>query len=468
MAAAGHERERDEPDDQTTPATPHASLSSITPENWSGDGSLRPVPPPKEFRAPKGTRDVLPPESARWTALVAAFGADAARAGYGLALSPVFEDVEVFQRVGESTDVVRKEMYDFHDKGDRHLALRPEGTAQLARAFVEHRPTPPWKVWYVGQYFRNEQPQAGRYRQFHQLGVEVMGTDDPEADVEVIGLAWSFYAALGLRKVTLELNSLGDGECRPAYRTLLREHLSARRDVLCAEHRDRLEENPLRVLDCKRPACVAATADAPRQLDHLCEPCAQHLARVRAGLEAQAVPYTMEPRLVRGLDYYTRTTFEYVSDALESAQDALGGGGRYDGLVEELGGPPTPSIGFSLGVERILLACDAEGAFAGPGDGADVFVVDTAGGRAAGELSRVLRAAGIRTDRAFDNRSMKAQFKLADRSGARLALVVGPDEEARGVVKVQGLDSPDDETVARPDVVEAVRKRLAAGGGDDA
>ena len=422
------------------------------------------MPAPKEFRAPKGTRDVLPSESARWAALVARFGDLTERAGYGLALSPVFEDVEVFQRVGETTDVVRKEMYDFHDKGGRHLALRPEGTAQLVRAFVEHRPTPPWKVWYVGQYFRNEQPQAGRYRQFHQLGAEIIGTDDPDADVEIVAVAWSFLAGVGLRRVTLKLNSLGDGECRPPYRAMLLSFLEERRTSLCPEHQDRLQENPLRVLDCKKPACVAATADAPRQLDHLCGPCTAHLARVQSGLESQEIPFVMEPRLVRGLDYYTRTTFEYASDALETAQDALGGGGRYDGLVEELGGPPTAAIGFSLGIERILLACDVEAAFAQPARAVDVFVIDTTGGETARDLTYALREAGVGADRAFDKRSMKAQFKLADRSGARLALVVGADELEHDVVKVQALDSSEQETVARPDVVDVVRKRLSSGG----
>jgi histidyl-tRNA synthetase len=387
------------------------------------------------------------------------------RAGYGLVVSPMFEDLQVFQRVGESTDVVRKEMYDFEDKGGRRIALRPEGTASIVRAFIQHRPATPWKTWYVAPSFRYERPQAGRYRQHHQLGVEVIGTDDPDLDVEVITLGWTFYRALGVRHVGLLLNSLGDGVCRPGYREVLRQYLDARRGELCDEHKVRLDDNPLRVLDCKRPECVAVTADAPRQLDYLCEPCARHLARVRAGLDAGDIPYRIEPRLVRGLDYYTRTTFEYAGFALEAAQNAIGGGGRYDGLVEAMGGRPTPGIGFGLGVERILLACDAEHVLTVAETVAplDVFVVDFAGGEAARDLTVELRAAGLRVDRAFGGRSAKAQLKAADRSGARLAVIVGPDEAADGTVGVKDLRATQgagQDTVARAGIVEAIRRRL--------
>jgi histidyl-tRNA synthetase len=301
-----------------------------------------------EFRSPIGTRDVLAPESHRWEALVVAFGRAAERAGYGMILTPLFEDLAVFQRVGESTDVVRKEMYDFEDKGGRQMALRPEVTASVVRAFIQHRPTVPWKAWYVGPNFRYESPQAGRFRQFYQLGVEAIGSADADLDVEVIVLGWRFYADLGLRRVSLSLNSLGDDTCRPAYRQALLRYLDLRRSELCDEHKARLEDNPLRVLDCKKRECMAATEDAPRQLDHLCEPCSAHFGRVKAGLESLGVPYRIDTRLVRGLDYYTRTTFEYAADALETAQNAIGGGGRYDGLVEEMGGPSTPAIGFAL------------------------------------------------------------------------------------------------------------------------
>ncbi len=412
-----------------------------------------------EFHAPVGTRDVLPPESARWERLVALFAGLVERAGYGLVLSPMFEDVGVFERVGEGTDVVRKEMYDFEDKGGRPIALRPEGTASVVRAYVQHRPTPPFKSWYVAPSFRYERPQAGRYRQHHQLGVEALGTDDPDLDVEVLALAWAVCAGLGLARVTLLLNSLGDDACRPGYLDALRSYLGERE--LCDEHRQTFSTNTLRVLDCKRDVCRAASEGAPRLVDHLCDPCASHLARVRAGLEALGVAYVIAPRLVRGLDYYTRTTFELAAESLESAQNAVGGGGRYDKLAEALGGPPTPGIGFGLGIERLLLACDAEGVFPPPDAVVDVWVVDTTGGAAALALTHELRVAGIAADRSFDGRSMKSQFKSADRSGAAVALVVGDAEAAAGTVTVRDLRGGDQETVDRTDVVDHVRKRLS-------
>jgi histidyl-tRNA synthetase len=418
-----------------------------------------------EFRTPNGTRDILPPESARWEVLIGRFARIVEAAGYGLVISPMFEHAEVFQRVGASTDIVRKEMYQFTDKGGRELALRPEGTASIVRAFVQHRPATPWKTWYAAPSFRYERAQAGRYRQHHQAGIEVLGVEDADVDVEVIALAWDFFGATGLRLVRLKLNSLGDRTCRPVYREALLRFLESRADQLCDEHRDNWRDNPLRVLDCKRPSCVAATADAPHQVDYLCDDCRAHFARVQDGLGALRIPFVFDPRLVRGLDYYTRTTFEFAGEALESAQNAIGGGGRYDGLVEEMGGPRTPGIGFGIGLDRTLLACNAEGVLA-PDEVAptlDVFVVDFAGGDAARDLTAELRAAGLRADRAFDGRSAKSQFKSADRSGARLALVVGPDEAASGRVTVRDLRAREgeaQEVVDRDALVEEVRRLL--------
>jgi histidyl-tRNA synthetase len=412
-----------------------------------------------ELRHPPGTFDVLPADSAPWERLVATFARVVEGAGYGLIITPTFEDLAVFKRVGESTDVVRKEMYDFEDKGGRRIALRPETTASVARAFIQHRPPTPWKSWYAGSNFRYERPQAGRFREFHQLGIEAFGPSDADLDVEVIALGWEFYDAIGVDRRELLLNSLGDGVCRPGYRDLLLNYLGEHRTELCEEHQGRLEENPLRVLDCKRPGCQAVVAGAPRQLDHLCDPCRAHFARVEAGLEALKIPYTIDSKLVRGLDYYTRTTFEYIAVGLESAQNAVGGGGRYDGLVSALGGPDTPGVGFALGVERILLAADAEAL--ATGRRLDAFVVDFAGGDAARDVTAVLRAAGLRVDRAFDGRSPKAQFKAADRSGARLALVIGPDEATTATVGIKDLIAGGDQTaVAQADVVDEVRRRL--------
>jgi histidyl-tRNA synthetase len=406
----------------------------------------------------------MPADSGPWEAMLAIFAQVVEAAGYGLIITPTFEDIAVFRRVGESTDIVRKEMYDFEDKGGRHVALRPELTASVARAYIQHRPPLPWKAWCAGSNFRYERAQAGRYREFRQLDIEAFGTEDPDLDVEVVSLGLEYFKRLGITRVELLLNSLGDGNCRPAYRELLLNYLRQHREELCDDHRSRLEENPLRVLDCKRPSCQAVVAGAPVQIDHLCEPCEQHFARVKAGLDALGIPFTIAPLLVRGLDYYTRTTFEYAGSALESAQNALGGGGRYDGLVSAMGGPDTPGIGFALGVERILMAVEAEGATKAlmAGQGVDVFVVDFAGGEAARNLTAKLRAAGVRADRAFDGRSPKAQFKAADRSGAKLALVVGPDESSSGKVGIKDLQGHSDQvTVGIEDVVQEVLRILS-------
>jgi histidyl-tRNA synthetase len=407
----------------------------------------------------KGMSDVLPPESARFETLVAHFAKEAERAGYALIVTPVLEEHALFTRVGESTDIVRKEMYDFETKGGDHVALRPEGTAPVMRAFLGHRPTTPWKTWYVAPNFRYEQPQAGRYRMHHQIGVEAIGTDDPDLDVEVIALLARLFMFLGLTRVRLLLNSLGDGTCRPHYREVLLDFLRPRSEQLCDEHRTRLEENPLRVLDCKKPACREATKDAPHQIDHLCDPCRAHFARVTDGLAALDIAFTIEPRLVRGLDYYTRTTFEFAADALEAAQNAIGGGGRYDALAEALGGPHTPGIGFGSGIERVLLACDAEGVFPAPAHAPalDVFVIDTTGGEAARDIADELRRAGIATDRAFDARSFKAQMRQAIRSGARFAIAIEDDGLQLRTLTEKG----EPEQLERTTLVDHVRKRLA-------
>ncbi len=278
----------------------------------------------------------------------------------------MFEDAQLFRRgIGDESDVVRKEMYEFADRGGREVALRPEGTASVVRAFVQHHPPVPWKAWYVTPAFRYERPQAGRYKQHHQLGVEVLGTDDPDVDVEVITLAADLYAWLGLPpgRPGAQLHGVR-GSAGPSTWPPWSPTSRSTPSELCDEHRERYRVNPLRVLDCKRPECRAVTEGAPRITDYLDEACAAHLARVRAGLDELGVAYRLEPRLVRGLDYYTRTTFEFAATALTSAQNAIGGGGRYDGLAEAIGGPPSPGIGFGIGIERLLLACDAEGVFA--------------------------------------------------------------------------------------------------------
>lgn len=351
--------------------------------------------PSHGFRALTGMRDVLAPESSRRRVLVGQFADVVEAAAYQELVLPLVEDLGVFLRVGEATDVVTKEMYDFVDKDGSRIALRPEMTAGAVRAFVQHSPVLPWKVWYSGSNFRHERPQKGRYRSFDQVGVEVLGVDDPDLDVEVIALGWRFFERLGLRDVRLLVNSLGEHADRTRYSEAVRSHLESRRGDLSEKALETLARNPLRVLDSKRPEDRAVVADAPRVADHLSDESATHFARVLAGLDALRIPYTVEDRLVRGLDYYRRTTFEYVADSLDSAQNAIGGGGRYDRLAEDLGGPPTDGIGFALGVDRTLLACDAEGVFPAPARELDAFVVDLVGGDAARDLTHKIGRAHV-------------------------------------------------------------------------
>jgi histidyl-tRNA synthetase len=412
------------------------------------------------FGTSPGTRDILPPDAERWRAFQARFADAASRSGFDHVIPPMFEDLGVFLRLGDATDVVTKEMYDFTDKGGRHVALRPEQTASVCRAFVEHRPTLPWKVWYAGPNFRYEKPQQGRYRQFDQVGVEALGVDDPALDVEVVALAVEFYRSLGLRGIEVRLNSIGDLDDRARFTEVLRTHLEEHRDRLSEEGRATLARNPLRLLDSKRPADVAVTEGAPRMSDFLSAGAAEHFADVRAGLDALGVGYVLDERLVRGLDYYRRTTFEFHGTSLTAAHTALGGGGRYDGLVESLGGPPTPGIGFALGLDRTLLACDAEGVFPAPDRRVSVFVVDTTGGREATTLCAALRAAGIGADRAFDDRSMKAQMRAADRSGAGIALIVGERERDSGTIVVRSMTTGDQTTIPAADVVAHVGRAI--------
>jgi histidyl-tRNA synthetase len=394
---------------------------------------------------------------------VARFATLVQGAGYGLAVTPVLEHVGVFHRgVGEESELVGKEMYTFADRDGQVMALRPEGTAPIVRAFVQHHPTPPWKSWYVAPTFRHENPQQGRYRQHFQLGVEALGPADADLDVEVIALAHDFFTSVGLRVFSLKLNSMGNGTCRPGYLDLLRTYLDAHVEELCDPHAQRYRDNPLRVLDCKTPECQAATEAAPHFIDHLCEPCAAHFARLRAGLEALELPYAIDHRLVRGFDYYTRTTFEFASGAIDAAQNAIGGGGRYDGLVAMLGGDPTPGIGFGIGVERLLIACDAEEVFPTSPPPLHAYVVDTTGGESAVLLTAELRRAGLRVDRGFDDRSMKSQMKTADRSGALVALLIGPKELAGESVTFRPLrDDGDQRSVARSDIVAELHAFVA-------
>jgi histidyl-tRNA synthetase len=412
-----------------------------------------------EFQTSPGMRDILPPESARWRQFVTVFASVVEAAGYGQVISPLLEDLGVFQRIGDATDVVTKEMYDFVDKGGRHIALRPELTASVCRAFVQHRPLTPWKVWYAGSQFRYEKPQRGRYRQFDQVGIEVLGADDPNLDVEVIALGWEFYRALGLRRVTLRLNSLGEPDDRARYVAALRDYFESHREELSTDSQATLDKNALRVLDSKRAGDAEIIAGAPRIAEFYSDAAAAHFAAVCAGLETIGIPFTIDDTLVRGLDYYRHTTFEYQGGTLDSAQNALGGGGRYDGLVESLGGPPTHGIGFALGLDRTLIACDDEGVFPATPPVLDAFVVDTTGGAEALRLTTELRAAGLTADRAYENRSMKAQMRVADRSGAAIAVIIGSNELAEDAVTVRPLRNDDgQQTIARSTLIDYLKK----------
>ena len=417
-----------------------------------------------DFKAPKGVPDYFPPDSAAFVAVRDGLLAAARRAGYGDIELPIFEDTALFARgVGESTDVVSKEMYTFADRGERSVTLRPEGTAGVMRAVIEHgldRGPLPVKLCYAGPFFRYERPQAGRYRQLQQVGVEAIGVDDPALDAEVIAVADGGFRSLGLDGFRLEITSLGDETCRPRYRELLQEFLFTL--DLDEDTRRRAEINPLRVLDDKRPAVREMTADAPLMLDHLSDAAKAHFETVLAHLDALGVPYAVNPRMVRGLDYYTKTTFEFVHDGL-GAQSGIGGGGRYDGLMGQLGGQDLSGIGFGLGVDRTLLALAAEGKTVGATNRVDVYGVPL-GETAKLELAKLaaaLRANGIRVDLAYGDRSLKASMRGADRSGAVLALVAGDRDIDAGTVGVKDLGSGEQVDIATDAVIAEVLRRLS-------
>jgi histidyl-tRNA synthetase len=360
--------------------------------------------------------------------------------------TPMFEHSELFNRaVGEQTDIVQKETYTFLDRSERSLTLRAEGTAPVVRAFIEHgvyAQAQPTKYYYIGQIFRYEKPQAGRLRQHQQCGVEMFGAHDPLADVEVISLANSFYHQLGLRQFALHLNSIGCPNCRPNYRAQLTSFLAERLDKLCPDCRGRYERNPLRVLDCKHESCQAQLVGAPAPVDALCPDCADHYRTVKAGLDALNIVYLEDPWLVRGLDYYTNTVFEFRS-SLIGAQSAIGGGGRYDGLVAEVGGPDTPGVGFGIGAERIILAQEAEGVNPPIAGGLDVYVaaLGAKADLAAVKLLAELRSHGLSAEKDLLGRSLKAQMKQAGKAAARFVVVLGEDELIRGVAAVRNMQT---------------------------
>jgi histidyl-tRNA synthetase len=416
-----------------------------------------------ELAPPRGTTDLLPPESERMRRLYDLAHGLATLYGYRYVETPAFESTELFVRTsGASSDVVQKEMYTFKDKGGRQLTLRPEGTAPVVRAVLDASTevSLPFKGYYVEPMWRYGRPQKGRLREFRQFGVELVGSGLPAADAETILLGHEYLQLAGIRDLRLEVNSLGDRLCRPAYRERLLAYLEANRERLRDEHRDRFRENPLRVLDCNDESCRAVARDAPKMVDNLCGPCRDHYDEVLRALGDEGLAFHQVDTLVRGLDYYVRTAFEYVSPALPEGQASVGGGGRYDGLAEVLGLTPTPGVGFALGLERVLIALDA-GGVRDLGARFGVFVV-TVGPHAfpAGrELVRAFRRAGVPAQVPFEDRPVNAQFRMADRSGAAYAAVLGERELSQGSVTVRRLADGVEKTLPRDEAVQ----RLASG-----
>ncbi|MFJ9791874.1 histidine--tRNA ligase [Streptomyces globosus] len=416
------------------------------------------------FKAPKGTYDLIPPRSAKFLAVREAIAAPLRNSGYGYVETPGFENVELFSRgVGESTDIVSKEMYTLTTRGGDKLALRPEGTASVLRAALEanlHKQgNLPVKLYYSGSYYRYERAQAGRYRHFSQVGAEAIGAEDPALDAELIILADQAYRSLGLKNFRILLNSLGDKECRPAYRETLQAFL--RGLDLDEETLRRAEINPLRVLDDKRPEVQKQLADAPLLRDYLCDACKAYHEEVRALVTAAGVVFEDDPKLVRGLDYYTRTTFEFVHGGLGS-QSAVGGGGRYDGLSEMIGGPALPSVGWALGVDRTVLALEAEGVELDIARTTDVFAVALGDAKpTVFGLVTELRRAGVSADMSYGGKGLKGAMKDANRSGARFAVVAGDRDLAEGVVQLKDMESGEQTAVPLDALVESVRAKLA-------
>jgi len=389
----------------------------------------------------KGFNDILPGEVRKWQHVEKTARRVFETYGFSEVRVPVLEKTELFARsIGDATDIVEKEMYSFTDKGGNAITLRPEGTAGVIRAFIEHKlhvADSVAKLYYMGQMFRYERPQKGRYRQFHQIGVEVAGVSDPKIDAQVLTMLCHFFAELGLTEPRLQINSLGCHECRPEYRKKLREFLSERLESLCDDCKRRYETNPLRALDCKAVGCREATVGAPSVLDHLCAGCEDHFSRTKKYLDAAGTGYDINPRMVRGLDYYTRTTFELVTGLLGS-QSAVAAGGRYDRLIEELGGPALPGIGFALGVERVVLLLDGEGLESRP----DLFIAyhGEAAGDAAFLLMCRLQRMGISVELDYEGKSLKSQMRRADKFRARYTLIIGEDELARGKAALKEMD----------------------------
>ena len=407
-------------------------------------------------QAIRGTGDVLPNDSHRWQFVENTMLETARLFGFREIRTPVFEHTELFVRsVGDTTDVVQKEMYTFDDNGGRSITLRPEGTAGAVRAFLEHglrNEALPQKVSYVTSCYRYEKPQAGRLREFHQFGVECFGAAEPQADAEIISLAAAAFEALGIKNLSLEINSIGCPECRAKFYDALREYFGSNQDELCETCKGRLERNPMRILDCKSPVCKKIAEGAPTVLDYICDDCRDHFEKTKSYLTAMGIEYTVNPTIVRGLDYYTRTVFEFVSGDL-GAQSTVCGGGRYDGLVEQMGGPKTPALGFAVGLERLLMIMDAQKCEFPETKPCDVYIAPMGEKAAtmASKLAKMLRAEGFFAETDIVGRGLKAQMKYANKIGAKYTVVLGDDEIAAGKANLKCMETGEQTEVSLPD-----------------
>ncbi|MYL72028.1 histidine--tRNA ligase [Halobacillus litoralis] len=423
------------------------------------------------MNAPRGTQDILPGTSEIWQYVEEQLADLCRRYHYKEIRTPIFEHTELFQRgVGDSTDIVQKEMYTFEDRGGRSITLRPEGTASVVRSFVQNKvyglPNQPTKYFYMGPMFRYERPQQGRMRQFVQFGIEALGSDDPAIDAEVLSLALNSYKELGLKSLKLVVNSLGDKESREAHRAALVRHFDPHREELCADCQVRLDQNPLRVLDCKKDREHPAMETAPSILEYLNDYSKDYFEQVKQYLDVMDIDYVVDPNLVRGLDYYNHTAFEIMSEAEGfGAITTLSGGGRYTGLVQEVGGPETSGIGFAMSIERLLMALEAESVELPTDEGLDVFFVSLGdeANRAAVKLTDELRRAGIQVDKDYLGKKMKAQFKAADRLGSKYVLVLGDQELENGVINVKNMTSGEQQEVPLGEIIDHMKKELTGG-----
>ena len=409
------------------------------------------------YKAARGTTDILPEEQAQRRYIEKAISEITRLYGFQRIDTPVFEDTGLFNRsVGQGTDIVEKEMYTFEDKGGNSETLRPEGTAPVCRAYLEHgmqNLPQPVKLFYQAPIFRYERPQAGRLREHHQFGCECIGDDDPAIDAEVIDMAWRFYKSLGLAHISLQLNSIGCRQCRPAYLKLLEEYYAGKVEKLCADCKTRLVKNPLRLLDCKQPSCQAIADAAPASADHLCGDCREHFNRLQKYLNLLAIPFKINHRLVRGLDYYTRTVFEFQPEE-EGGQSSIGAGGRYDNLIEELGGKPTPAIGFGIGIERVVLNLKKQGISVPTPPPLQVLIaaMSDAARDLSIKLAADLRQGGISAVTAAGGKSLKAQLRQANALGARFAVIIGEDEVKAGTAALRDMAGASQETIALKDL----------------